>query len=68
MLDFEELRRSSAAAEDREEELENNGRFRVALDSVSPQQRLILAVMLFLNIVILGFLCLVATNTISLPI
>ena len=67
MLDYEELRRSSAMAEEREELLETQGGVRNVLDSLTPPQRFVLALMLFLNISVLGCLCVAATNRIALP-
>lgn len=67
MLDYDELRRSSAMAEEREESLETKGSARGAFKSLSPQQRFFLALMLFLNVAVLGCLCLLATNRIALP-
>ena len=67
MLDYEELRRSSAMAEEREEELESRGGFRGAFRAVTPQQRFVLALFLLLDVFVLGCLCLLATNRIALP-
>ena len=67
MLDYDELRRSSAMAEEQEDQLVFEEGSRNILSSITPRQRLILALMLFLNIIVLGFLCLVATNRIALP-
>lgn len=65
MLDYEELRRSSAEAEEREESQAAKGGVRRAVGSLTPQQRFVLALMLFLNVSVLGFLCLLATNRIA---
>ena len=65
MLDYDELRRSSAMAEEREEALETKRSG--GLKSLTAVQRFILALMLFLNIAVLGCLCLLVTNRITLP-
>jgi len=67
MLDYDQLRRSSAVAEEREELLETRGGSGGAPGAVTPTQRFVLALMLFLNIFVLGCLCLLATNRIALP-
>jgi hypothetical protein len=69
MLDYDELRRSSAMAEEREKELEAKTAVPLSkrLGGLTPPQRFILALMLFLNVLVLGFLCLIATNAIYLP-
>ncbi|MBN1315258.1 MAG: hypothetical protein JXA42_07315 [Anaerolineales bacterium] len=66
MLDYEELRRSSAMAEEREEAFETKGRTKKSL-RITPGQRFILALMLFLDILVLGCLLLLATDRIVLP-
>ena len=68
MLDYDELRRSSAMAEEREEALEGQIARRSALGALSPPQRLILALLFFLDVSVLGLLLLVATNRVALPI
>jgi hypothetical protein len=69
MLDYDELRRSSAMAEEREKDLESKKAVPLhrRLGGLTPPQRFILALMLFLNVVVLGFLFLVATNIVALP-
>ncbi len=67
MLDYDELRRSSMMAEEREEELEGKQAIGLGLSALTPPQRFVLALMLFLNVLVLGCLCLVATNRIALP-
>ena len=67
MLDYDELRRSSAAAEEKEEMTEAKGGVQAIIGSLTSQQRFVLALMLFLNVSILGFLCLLATNQIAIP-
>jgi hypothetical protein len=69
MLDYDELRRSSAMAEEREKDLEAKAAVPLhkRLSGLTPPQRFILALMLFLNVVVIGALCLVATNTVVLP-
>jgi len=67
MLDYDELRRSSAMAEEREEIMESEGGVRRVLGALTPAQRFILALILFLNVFVLGCFCLFATNRIALP-
>lgn len=67
MIDYDELRRSSAVAEERDESFQGKARERLSLGGISPQQRFVLALMLFLNVSLLGCLCLVATGRIALP-
>jgi hypothetical protein len=69
MLDYDELRRSSAMAEEREKELEAKSSVPLTrrLGGLTPPQRFMLALMLFLNVLVLGSLCLVATNIVNLP-
>ncbi len=70
MLDYDELRRSSAMAEEREKDLEGGGgggSIQQALGTLSPQQRFFLALMLFFNVAVLGCLFLVVMDRISLP-
>ena len=66
MLDYDELRRSSAVAEEREEMLGSKGGIQGMIGSLTSQQRLVLALMLFLNVSVLGFLCLLAANRIAI--
>ena len=66
MLDYDELRRSSAVAEEREESLEAQGGVQAIIASLSSPQRFILALMLFLNVSVLGFLCLIAADRIAI--
>lgn len=70
MLDYDELRRSSAMAEEREQELEAKAavplRKRLS-GGMTPPQRFILALMLFLNVLVLGFLFLLVTRVVELP-
>ena len=66
MLDYDELRRSSAVAEEREETLEDKGGVQAVVGSLTSQQRFVLALMLFLNVSVLGFLCLLATAKIAI--
>jgi hypothetical protein len=66
MLDYDDLRRSSAVAEERGEKITSKGGVRAALGSLTPIQRFILALMLFLNTSVLGFLCLLATSKIAI--
>ena len=66
MLDYDELRRSSAVAEEREETLEDKGGVQAVIGSLTSQQRFVLALMLFLNVSVLGFLCLLATTKIAI--
>jgi hypothetical protein len=68
MLDYEELRRSSAMAEEREEALEGQIAQKRALGPLSAPQRLILALLFFLDVTVLGLLLLVATNRVAIPI
>lgn len=65
MLDYDELRRSSAVAEEREESRAAKGGVRGIVGSLTSQQRFVLALMLFLNVSVLGFLCLLAANIIA---
>jgi hypothetical protein len=67
MLDYEELRRASALAEERETAPEIEKSYRPGLGAITPTQRFALALMLFLNVLVLGFLCLLATNRVALP-
>jgi len=70
MLDYDELRRSSAMAEEREKDLDSGGgggSIQQALGSLSPQQRFLLALMLFFNVAVLGCLFLVVMDRIALP-
>ncbi len=67
MLDYDQLRRSSSAAEEREETLEAKGGVGKAWHVISPAQRFILAFMLFLNVLVLGSLCLLALDVVALP-
>lgn len=66
MLDYEELRRSSAMAEEREEAFETKARVKKTV-KITPGQRFLLALMLFLDVLVLGCLFLLATNRIVLP-
>ena len=68
MLDYDELRRSSAMAEEREKDLDSGGRgggLQAALGTLSPQQRFFLALMLFFNVAVLGCLVLVVMDRIA---
>jgi hypothetical protein len=67
MLDYDQLRRSSSAAEEREETLEAKGGTGKAWQAITPAQRFILALMLFLNVLVLGSLCLLALDVVALP-
>jgi hypothetical protein len=67
MLDYDELRRSSAMAEERDETLATSPKSRGGLRSLTAFQRLVLALLLFLNVLVLGCLCLVATGRIIWP-
>ncbi len=61
---FDDLRQSSAAVHEEEEELAHRSlveRMPVFKD-LTPQQRLLIALLLFFNVVILGFGCLLATG------
>ena len=69
MLDYDELRRSSAMAEEREKDLDSAGpgvNFRQAISTLSPQQRFVLSLMLFFNVAVLGCLCLIVADRVSL--
>ncbi len=69
-LDFGELRRSSAAAEVREDALEAkraSGGIAQGFASIEPRRRFVLALMLFFNVMVLGCLCLVALGRLALP-
>jgi hypothetical protein len=67
MLDYDQLRRSSSAAEEREETLEAKGGMGKGWQAITPAQRFILALMLFLNVLVLGSLCLLALDVVALP-
>lgn len=61
---FDDLRQSSAAVQEEEEELARRSlieRMPVFKD-LSPQQRLMVALLIFFNVTILGFGCLLATG------
>jgi hypothetical protein len=61
---FDDLRQSSAAIHEEEEELAHRSlveRMPVFKD-LTPQQRLLVALLIFFNVVILGFGCLLATG------
>ena len=70
--DLDNLRERSAASpfdeevHPLEEEDKSGGAERLIL-GMTATQRLVLALMLFLNVAVLGCLCLLATQTISLP-
>lgn len=71
MLDYDELRRSSAMAEEREKELDSSGGgggISAMVNSLTPQQRFILALFLFFDVAILGCLLLFVLDVIALPI
>ena len=67
MLDYDQLRRSSSAAEEREETLETKGGMGKAWQAITLAQRFILALMLLLNVLVLGSLCLWALDVVALP-
>lgn len=68
MIDYDELRRSSAVAEERDASFQQTKhKPRLSLGEISPPQRFVLALMLFLNVTLLGCLCLLATSRIALP-
>jgi hypothetical protein len=61
---FDDLRQSSAAIQEEEEELAHRPlleRMPVFKD-LTPQQRLLVALLIFFNVVVLGFGCLLATG------
>jgi hypothetical protein len=66
MLDYEELRRSSAMAEEREEAFETKEKTKKSV-RITPGQRFILALMFFLDVLVLGCLFLLVTDRIPLP-
>ena len=61
---FDDLRQSSAAVQEEEEELARRPLIeRMPLfKDLTPQQRLLVALLIFFNVVILGFGCLLATG------
>lgn len=61
---FDDLRQSSAAVQEEEEELAHRplmDRMPVFKD-LAPQQRFLVALLIFFNVVVLGFGCLLATG------
>jgi hypothetical protein len=61
---FDDLRQSSAAVQEEEEELARRPlieRMPVFKD-LTPQQRFLIALLIFFNVVVLGFGCLLATG------
>jgi hypothetical protein len=65
---FDDLRQSSAAMQEEEDELSSRPlmeRMPVFKD-LTPQQRLIVALLLFINVFVLGFGCLLASGRMML--
>ena len=61
---FDDLRQSSAAVQEEEEELTHRPLLErmPVFKNLTPQQRLLVALLIFFNVAVLGFGCLLATG------